>query len=419
MRLERPFIFVAVCHLFTANVQANTLPALAISDSVHVPWECPDSSEAFGRLWSTMDSIQSHQSCTLTILYIGGSHVQSGWIGHEMRRSLAKWAPQAEMSRGMHLPYRLAQTNTPTHFRTEFSGHWTASRCTRSIGQAPCEAAPIATGILAYPAGVATIQHVSYLPDSSRTACSALEIWTNAQRSQWRWTGNAALDTCYRLADQLGWQLKLAAPADTLALTFFAQEANDVWYAGMSDLKTSSRSRIAFHEWGHNGLRARHAAALDGWEALLQRVQPDLIFVGIGLNDAVDGERLNLESFAAYYAALTSELRASGAAIVLLGNTPAAYGHTSLAKPSKLIGSWLQQHSASNAMTYLDVTTALGGPDIPTEWMENGRMQPDGMHFTAAGYAAFARVLFEAWISAYSDAKKAPSLNGAADTNQE
>ena len=36
-----------------------------------------------------------------------------GWIGHEMRRLLAAWAPQAEMSRGMHLPYRLAHTNTP------------------------------------------------------------------------------------------------------------------------------------------------------------------------------------------------------------------------------------------------------------------------------------------------------------------
>ena len=60
-----------------------------------------------------MDSVHLYHKGGLTVLYIGGSHVQGGWIGHEMQRFLAAWAPQAEMSRGMHLPYRLAHTNTP------------------------------------------------------------------------------------------------------------------------------------------------------------------------------------------------------------------------------------------------------------------------------------------------------------------
>ncbi|MGB1123465.1 MAG: SGNH/GDSL hydrolase family protein, partial [Flavobacteriales bacterium] len=343
------------------------------------------------------------------------SHVQGGWIGHEMRRSLAAWAPYAGISRGMHLPYRLAQTNTPTHFRTEMQGRWTAQQCTRGSGQAACAAAPIATGILAYPKDSTFIQHVSYLPDSTRNVYTSVELWTNANRSQWHWQGNSTLLSCSPLPENQGWRLELSESADTLAVAFTAPPASEIWYAGMSGLHNGTDAHIIFHEWGHNGLRIRHAAALRGWESLLQRIQPDLIFIGIGLNDAVDGERLNMAAFASHYEALTDVMCETGAAVVLVGNTPALHRSTSLAGPSASIGAWLRQHSQARGMAYMDLTAALGGSDLVTEWIEGKWMQPDGMHFTADGYQAIASVLFEAWIQAYAQAQKEPSLNNASD----
>lgn len=395
----------------SAQVATSAVPG----ESAHTGWAYSDSCRAFHRLWTTMDSVQSNRSGGLNVLYIGGSHVQGGWIGHEIRRLLAAWAPQAEMSRGMHLPYRLAHTNTPTHFRTEMEGSWTADRCTRGKGQARCEAAPIATGILAYPGDSASIQHVSYLPDSSRTAYTSIQLWTNAERAQWHWTGNAPLRACTPLPANLGWQLELERAADTLAVCFVAPEKAGVWYAGMNGQNASATPHITWHEWGHNGLRIRHAAAQSGWDNLLQQLQPDLIFVGIGLNDAVDGKRLNVPAYAAHYEALSSILRSSGAAVVLLGNTPAMHRSTSLAAPSTSIGNWLRQHSRAHGMGYMDLTNALGGPGIVAEWIEEERMQPDGMHFTAKGYSALANALFTSWMDAYSQAQKAPSLNSATD----
>lgn len=395
----------------SAQVATSAVPG----ESAHTGWAYSDSCRAFHRLWTTMDSVHSNRSGGLTVLYIGGSHVQGGWIGHEMRRLLAAWAPQAEMSRGMHLPYRLAHTNTPTHFRTEMEGLWTADCCTRGKGQARCEAAPIATGILAYPEDSASIQHVSYLPDSSRTAYTSIQLWTNAERAQWHWTGNAPLRACTPLPGNLGWQLELERAADTLAVCFVAPEKAGVWYAGINGHNASATPHITWHEWGHNGLRIRHAAAQSGWDNLLQQLQPDLIFVGIGLNDAVDGKRLNVPAYAAHYEALSSILRSSGAAVVLLGNTPAMHRSTSLAEPSASIGNWLRQHSQAHGMGCMDLTNALGGPGIVAEWIEDERMQPDGMHFTAKGYSAIANALFTAWMDAYSQAQKAPSLNSAID----
>lgn len=418
MRLERHLIAAFMCLVYHSCVQARTWNSHAISDSMPSRLQCPDSSLAFDRLWATMDSIRTYDSGELTILYIGGSHVQGGWIGHEMRRSLAAWAPHAGLSRGMQLPYRIAQTNTPTHFRTQMDGHWKANRCTRASGKEQCEAVPIATGIVAYPSDTVSIQHVSYLPDSTRTACSSIEIWTNANRSQWRWTGNATLNTCSPLNGHLGWQLEFDAPADTLALTFINRQSSDVWYAGMNCRNKSTTAHIAFHEWGHNGLRIRHAAVQSGWTNLLRRIQPDLIFIGIGLNDAVDGEQLNLANFGAHYTMLTDVLIASGAAIVLLGNTPATHRNVSLADPNASIGTWLSQHGKANGMAYLDLMAALGGPRITSDWIDDERMQTDGMHFTAEGYQTIASILFEAWMDAYSNAQKAPLLNHAAEEKQ-
>ena len=208
-------------------------------DSAYTEWAYSDSCRAFDRLWTTMDSVHSNRSGSLTVLYIGGSHVQGGWIEHEMRQLLADWAPHAEMSRGMHLPYRLAHTNTPAHYSTEMDGSWTADRCTRGKGHARCEAAPIATGILPYPRNSAS-------------------------------TGN-----------------------------------------------------------------------------------------------------------------------------------------------------WLRQHSQAHGMGYIDLSNALGGPSVVAELIEDQRLQPDGMHFTAKGYSAIANALFTAWMDAYSQAQKAPSLNNATDAQSQ
>ena len=293
------------------------------------------------------------------------------------------------------------------------NGHWTAQRCIRGRGQAACAAAPIATGILAYPEDSTFIQHVSYLPDSTRNAYTTVELWTNASRSQWNWQGNATLLSSTPLPDNVGWRLELDPPADTLAVSFTAAPGTDIWYAGMNGLPPTSNTHITYHEWGHNGLRIRHAAALRGWESLLERIQPDLIFIGIGLNDAVDGELLNMAAFASHYEAFTDVLCATGAAVVLVGNTPATHRGTSLAGPSASIGAWLRQHSESRGIAYMDLATALGGPGLVADWTERERMQPDGMHFTAEGYQTIASVLFEAWMQAYAQAQKEPSLNNA------
>lgn len=379
--------------------------ALHSGDSAR--WELPADSRAFERLWLTMDSLIDGAPCTLSVLYIGGSHVQGGSIGHGLRAELNRWAPHAERARGMQLPYRIAQTNTPTHFRTEFEGDWTSCLLTRGPQSARCEASSIGTGILAFPHGECRIQHVSYFPDSVRSTASDLEIWTNAERDQWRWDGNSPLLRVARLPGELGWRLEFDAPADTLAIQFLGTPSDSIWYAGMCTQPRGHRSSVVVHEWGHNGCRIDHAADQAGWASLLTRLEPDLILIGIGLNDAIDRQRLDVEEFGRNYARLFAALDMPQAPIVLLGNTPALFRGEPLVDANAKINGWLREFGGEHGAAFMDLGAALGGNAMIDRWLRTGFMQPDGMHFNPEGYEGIARLVVQGLEHAYMHQRQA------------
>lgn len=376
-------------------------------------WQIPAGTASFKRLWSRMDSVERGHDVGLSVLYIGGSHVQAGWIGHSLRNALHEWAPHLIQSRGMQLPYRIARTNTPTHFRTEFEGTWDGYRCTRGAGKFICSQAPLATGIEVHPHGPCRIQHVSYFPDSSRAATDALEIWTNAPETLWQWDGNAPLNRVDALGNGLGWRLTLESPADTLAIRFDVPDESDIWYAGMNALARSSAT-LTVHEWGHNGCRIAHAANAQGWEALLEQLDPDLILIGIGLNDAVQGADLNPEAFAGHYTPWVQRIGSTGAAVVLLGNTPARHDGRSLDGPNAQLDAFLQACGTSQGMGYMNLSKAMTTHAPWESWASNGWTQSDGLHFTALGYAEIAGLIYQAWITAYAAGKKNASLGSEA-----
>ena len=398
------FICLAACAQSVGQSHTNNSEYVTLGD-----WRIPENSSAFTQLWNRMDSIEHQETAGLSVLYIGGSHVQSGWLGHALRNELHRWAPHLERSRGMHLPYRIAQTNTPTHFRTEYEGTWKTHRCVRGTGQAICAEAPLATGLVAQPEGQTRIQHVAYFADSTRAMASSLEIWTDAPPSMWQWDGNAPLKKITPLADTTGWLLTLETPADTLAILFDIPKGTCVWYAGMQSVPSTPAS-LTVHEWGHNGCRIAHAAAAEGWEALMTRLKPDVVFIGIGLNDAVQGTNLNMEAFASLYTPWVQRFRSSGASVVLLGNTPAAFNGKSLEEPNEQIEAFLMDCSDANAFGYMSLTDAMAAHGGMNRWEDEGWMKPDGIHFNPEGYTQIARLIFQAWMAAYEARKNNASL---------
>jgi lysophospholipase L1-like esterase len=370
---------------------------------------------AFNRLWLSMDSIENNQNAELSILYLGGSHVQAGWIGHYMRGALMKWSPATEWTKGLMLPYRLAQTNTPTHFRTEMEGHWDGLTCAQSrwLIEAFNDMDIVGSGIQVQTTSAeASIQHVSYLPDSTKFHSTAFDVWTNADRDEVYWNGHEEVLQMRELETGNGWRIQLAEPTDTFRLSFRTapDRIGSINYAGAYAHGLKTMPKLVFNEWGHNGLHIEDLERCTAFEHCLLRMQPDLIIMGIGLNDAIDQQGFNLREFSTTYSQAIKEIKATlpDAAILFLSNTNVHFARQSTIQNSEEISAFLSTFARKSGNGFFDLGVATGGNESTETWMANGWTKADGIHFSQSGYHQIAQIIFDAVLSSYHGASLKP-----------
>lgn len=406
MRYKRIIISFILTAAASSAVFGQTDPQPGIHTAPEVTAEIPINSDAFTRLWATMDSVHQRQPGKLSILYIGGSHVQAGWIGHFMREQMTLLSPSAAWSRGLMLPYRLAKTNTPTHFRTEMEGNWTGLRCPQSIWKTSSQGRFNGTGIQTRTASSrASIQHVAYLPDSTRFNSNAIDVWTNARANEFAIDAGDVGMNIISLEDDMGWRVALDAPIDTLRLTFHSSldRSDPIAYEGLYSAHGGNFPRLVFNEWGHNGLHIADVNTCPDFSLLVERMNPDLIILGIGLNDALNEGGFKIQSFAAEYSKAITRIQemAPQSALLLLSNTPVHQPSKIAQEQSARIQSFLQSCAAAGDFGFFDLGMALGGQKNTATLMANDWLQSDGIHYTRQGYGQIARLLYGAIFQAY------------------
>ena len=406
MRYKRIIISFILTAAAASAVFGQSVPQPGIHTAPEVAAEIPINSDAFTRLWTTMDSVHQRQPGKLSILYIGGSHVQAGWIGHFMREQMTVLSPSAAWSRGLMLPYRLAKTNTPTHFRTEMEGNWTGLRCPQSIWKTSSQGRFNGTGIQTRTASSrASIQHVAYLPDSTRFNSNAIDVWTNARANEFAIDAGDIGMNIISLEDNIGWRVALDAPIDTLRLTFHSSldRSDPIAYEGLYSAHGGNFPRLVFNEWGHNGLHIADVNTCPDFSLLVERMNPDLIILGIGLNDALNEGGFKIQSFAAEYSKAITRIQemAPQSALLLLSNTPVHQPSKIAQEQSARIQSFLQSCAAAGDFGFFDLGMALGGHKNTANLMANDWLQPDGIHYTRQGYGQIARLLYGAIFQAY------------------
>ena len=406
MRYKRIIISFILTAAAASAVFGQSVPQPGINTAPEVAAEIPINSDAFTRLWTTMDSVHQRQPGKLSILYIGGSHVQAGWIGHFMREQMTVLSPSAAWSRGLMLPYRLAKTNTPTHFRTEMEGNWTGLRCPQSIWKTSSQGRFNGTGIQTRTASSrASIQHVAYLPDSTRFNSNAIDVWTNARANEFAIDAGDVGMNIISLEDDMGWRVALDAPIDTLRLTFHSslERSDPIAYEGLYSAHGGNFPRLVFNEWGHNGLHIADVNTCPDFSLLVERMNPDLIILGIGLNDALNEGGFKIQSFAAEYSKAITRIQemAPQSALLLLSNTPVHQPSKIAQEQSARIQSFLQSCAAAGDFGFFDLGMALGGHKNTANLMANDWLQPDGIHYTRQGYGQIARLLYGAIFQAY------------------
>lgn len=348
----------------------------------------------------------------VNILHIGGSHVQAGVLSNQIRMNLATAQDRSTgkrwggADRGLIFPFSAMKTDAPGDYQITYTGTWKRSRC---ISQS-----------LDADLGLAGAAVMTTDPKSTLSVNLKNKAWSFKQL---RVLGEATSDDVYPVVVVDGDTLQPAKPADgigylftmpkeTITCTIAFRGLKASAKAGVSEpkftlrgmLPMSDRSGITYTASGING------AAVPSWlkcvhfQKELSLLPPDLVIFGIGINDACKSEsEFSPEKFKANYRKLISRIQAVNpkCTFIFITNNDSYYNKRLNPNTPRAEQAFIELAREYNGGVF-NVYRIMGGWASSEQWVKNGYMWGDHVHFRSNGYKLLGDLLSNAIINDFS-----------------
>lgn len=355
-----------------------------------------DSTEALLPLMEKLRELQCGGEGTVSILHIGDSHVQAGFLTGRLRELFQR--DFGDAGRGLITPHRMARMNeAPDYVITSRFRHSATKATDRLDGK------PGFTGVAVkletlynelsirsrHPFTAVTVFHA---PDAPRLSESdELNIGSHC----------TAHDT------PTSTRIALSRSTDTLILSgFTTSEWNDPTFYGFS--LENGLPGVLYHAVGLNGAAFEHFAnnttILDGGAAALA---PDIIIVSLGTNNCY-GNNFNASRLRDSASDFIRRLKESYPGVPLLVTTPMEshrlQGGRRVANPNIVTAAReICAAAADNNIAWWNFYGAAGGARAMDRWHARGLAQTDRIHLTESGYVLQADMLYEAFTRYYNE----------------
>lgn len=314
-------------------------------------------------VWMAAMPLLWAQQPTYNILHIGGSHVQAGFIGQAVRSHL-----QPSAQRGIIFPYKSIRTNGPLDYGVQAIGHWSASRLTiqsqveeTEVGLTGYAATATQDGLLHF-----TMRDPRYRVDSVLVlGDSAIVVSIQS-------------DSTFTVSMSAGQVLRGVVPI------------------------TRCQGGYNYVEAGVNG------ASTESWlrpsslfEDDLELFPPDLVILGIGINDGnVPYNDFDPEVFKQNYRSIIRRIRSvsPGCQLLFITNNDcwlSIRGHKRRTNPNTTrVNAAIAELAQEYRALIFDLYAWMGGHGSSSQWVANGLMSRDHIHFTRQGYAVIGDSLY-------------------------
>jgi len=360
---------------------------------------------AYYAFFKKLDRLIFEGKGNVTILHIGGSHIQAGTLSHQHRTNLLESFPGIIGNRGLLFPFSAAKTNNPYNYRTTYTGEWNVSRNTNPVP-------PFALGL-------------SGITIAAKDTLASIGI-------QMRNTENLFFDfrTVYVLGHcDSGWVSPLIQLNDSVYLLGIFDSARLAYRFDLENYVDAFRLSFAKNDslwepfylrgfWvenqlpgltyvdvGVNGASVPSYLKCTYLENDLSFVKPDLCIFSIGINDA-SGSNFDTAQFQRNYKELIQRIKsvAPDCAILFTTNND-SYIKSRRTYHNNTNGLLAQKAFYSLAKHYKtgvwDLFSFMGGLTSMKKWEQNGLAQKDKVHFTPQGYKLLGDLLYNAFWGEY------------------
>lgn len=327
----------------------------------------------------------------VSILHIGDSHIQADFLSGQIRQNFQKDFGNA--GRGLIAPLKLANTNEPRDYKITSPETWSASRC---IQANPTYRPGVAGMTIACNKTACELEISLLRPNNYFRKITVFHAPNEDYFIQCR---NKGVNKNYGSTT-----FNLPSSVSSIQLGIESTNESTIELHGFN-LETGKKG-VLYHAVGINGAQFLDYTNKKLFLSQSAQLQPALIIISLGTNEAY---RKDFSSSIIYEQIdqLVKSLKKHNPNACFLLTTPAAGFRKEKNKltPNENIevaGREIKRYAEKNQLAYWDIFQLSGGEYASENWLENGLMAKDGIHFNQEGYILQGNLLYQALINGYN-----------------
>ena len=370
----------------------------------------PGDSLAMERFFQKMDSVVFFGEGNVSVMHIGGSHVQAGVFTQQFRDNLLNISPDLIGGQYFIFPFSTGGTNNPSHYIVRSTGTWTY--CRNAVRRETDKRMGLAGAAITTNDSTATVRiltkerYPSDIPpdydfnkvtiigfsetENVTPVVSYNDTILHGQYDEWKST----------------YTFSLPSFTDSICIKFDSVPGE---FTLTGILLENDMPGISVHGVGVNGARVSSYLRCDDFERDLELIRPDLIIFGIGINDAAEKD-FEKNTFKRQYNELIKIIQRVNpdCALLFLTNND-SYKREKTKKRNRyevnLNGEIVEEAFMELGKKYNAAVwnqfDIMGGLKSMQAWEEAGLAKKDKVHFTNEGYRLLGDLLYNALITRY------------------
>ncbi|RLD77035.1 MAG: hypothetical protein DRJ07_15320 [Bacteroidetes bacterium] len=362
----------------------------------------PGDSSNFKRLFQKLDTIILNGKSKISIVHIGGSHIQADVYSGRMRERLQTFYPGMNGGRGSVFPYRITKTNNPRSYSVYYTGKWIP--CRNVERKKKCKL------------GLSGLSVSTFDPSASITiklkSDSLVEYYFNKIRIFHENDSNVFQLSFSGLEiekvernDSLGFSLfYLKKDYQQFKLQFLKENILQNQFVLYGISLENDDPGIVYHSVGVNGASFPSFLRCQLFEKQLAALKPDLVIISLGTNDAYTTKFVP-DFYKSNYQSLINKIKRAAPESAIL-NTVANDSYLYRRYPNtntQLAENVIYEVAKKNNCGVWDFFKIMGGLNSSSLWRQENLMINDMIHFNVQGYLLKGDLLFNAFIKSYDN----------------
>lgn len=407
-RIVAILFMLMLCPMVMAQSYMRKIPNLDFANFADNHIQFYGDSADFEFFYAKMDSLLFFGRGEVSIMHIGGSHVQAGVLTQILRDDLLSLDKGINKGLGAAFPFTAGKTNNPSGYRVSSTGEWRYCRNAVAFDKrlGLCGAAVTTFDQTASITLTATERYSCDVNQNLSFNRVILTGYSDCDSVASLPIAVVGSDTLFPDIDSVNetYYYHLSRLADTVTIAFDTLcgefTVTGVW------LDDESPVGLTCHGVGVNGARVVSYLCCEDFARDLDKINPDLVIFGIGVNDAA-ADDFSPNAFMNDYARLIGIIKQHNPHCALLfitnndtfkkvkrktyrANANGQVAEQAFVEMSRRhnAGVWNQFH-------------IMGGLGSMKLWQDEKLAQADKIHFTQKGYAILGDLLYNALMEKY------------------